>query len=289
MRVLRGAKALITGAANGIGRAIALRLAQEGTDLFLLDIDEHGLAEVVTQAKQLGDVAVIGHRCDVSSPDQVSQANAAMLNVWGELDILVNNAGVCFYGSTLEMTDDQWQRLLAVNLIAPVQFVRELAPVLLSRPESHILNVASMYGLVATNRCSAYHLSKFGMVGFSEALRAEYARRGLGVTALCPGFVTTDLFQSMPNADSGRTQRTPPSWVCTTPERVADKAVRAIRRNSRIALVTPLAHAAYYTRRVAPGLLDLLYHVGRRRSQTRQAEAVSKDSTTVLGSSQQAA
>ena len=122
-----------------------------------------------------------------------------------------------------------------------------------------------MYGLFATNRCSAYHLSKFGMVGFSEALRAEYARCGLGVTALCPGYVTTDLPASMPNANSDRQPRRPPQWACTTPERVAEKAVRAIRRNARVALVTPLAHAAYYARRIAPGLIDTLYHIGRRR------------------------
>ncbi len=286
MRVLRGTNALITGAANGIGRAIALRLAQEGTNLFLLDINEQRLVDTVQQIRQKFNVSVIGHLCDVSSTEQISLANAAMIDRWGQLDILINNAGVCFYGSTLDMTDKQWQQLLAINLLAPVQFVRELAPILLSRPESHILNVASMYGLVATNRCSAYHLSKFGMVGFSEALRAEYARRGLGVTALCPGFVTTDLFQSMPNADSGRTQRTPPSWVCTTPERVADKAVRAMRRNARIALVTPLAHAAYYTRRIAPGLLDLLYHVGRRRLPTT---AFQNDQAAVVSNSQRRA
>lgn len=288
MRVLRETKALVTGAANGIGRAIALRLAREGVDLYLLDIDEQGLAEVVKQAKQAG-VAAIGRRCDVSSERQISQANAALLDRWGELDILVNNAGVCFYGPTLEMTGDQWQRLLAINLLAPVQFVRELTPTLLSRPESHILNVASMYGLVATNRCSAYHLSKFGLVGFSEALRAEYARSGLGVTALCPGFVTTELFQSMPNAASGRTQRTPPRWACTTPERVADKAVRAIQRNARVALVTPLAHAAYYTRRIAPGLVDLLYHIGRRRRPVRPAEAEQTNPETVPFSQRRAA
>jgi short-subunit dehydrogenase len=271
MRVLRGTKALITGAANGIGRAIALRLAREGVDLYLLDIDEQGLAEVVKQAKKAG-VAAIGRRCDVSSARQISQANAAMLDRWGELDILVNNAGVFYYGATLEMTDEQWEQLLAINLLAPIQFVRELTPTLLSRPESHILNVASFYGLVVTNRCSAYHLSKFGLVGFSEALRAEYARSGLGVTALCPGYVTTELFRSMPNAASGRTQRRPPRWASTTPERVADKAVRAIQKNSRIALVTPVAHAAYYTRRIAPGLVDLLYHLGRRHKKHRVVE-----------------
>ncbi len=137
----------------------------------------------------------------------------------------------------------------------------------LGRPEAHILNVCSMYGLFATGGCSAYHLSKFGLVGFSEALRAEYCRRGLGVTALCPGFVTTDLFRSMPDTDSDRPHRTPPSWVCTTPERAAEKAVRAIRRNSRLTLVTPLAHLAYYTRRIAPGLLDTIYRFSRRRAE----------------------
>ena len=288
MRVLRGKKALVTGAASGIGRAIALRLAAEGTDLYLLDIDQQRLAEVVQLASQAG-VDVTGRCCDVSRGDAISQANAALLQRWGQLDILVNNAGVCFYGPTLEMTGDQWQRLLAINLLAPVQFVRELAPTLLSRPESHILNVASMYGLVATNRCSAYHLSKFGLIGFSEALRAEYARRGLGVTALCPGFVTTDLFQSMPNAVAGRTQRTPPRWACTTPDRVAAKAIRAIRSNARIALVTPLAYAVYYTRRIAPGLLDTLYHIGRHRRPSQDAEAGQRPSGVLPSSTQRAA
>ncbi|MEX0818439.1 MAG: SDR family oxidoreductase [Pirellulaceae bacterium] len=288
MRVLRGAKALVTGAANGIGRAIALRLAREGTSLYLLDIDDHGLAAVVKQAEQSG-VAAIGRCCDISSAEEISQANAAMLDCWGQLDVLVNNAGVCFYGPTLDMTDEQWRRLLAINLLAPVQFVRELAPVLLSRPESHILNVASMYGLVATNRCSAYHLSKFGLVGFSEALRAEYARRGLGVTALCPGFVATELFQSMPNEAPGRIPRTPPRWVCTTPERVADKAVRAIRRNTRVALVTPLAHAVYYARRIAPGLLDMLYHIGSHRRPGRIGESTQAHPNTLPCPKQRAA
>lgn len=288
MRVLRGTKALITGAANGIGRAIALRLAREGVDLYLLDIDQQGLTEVVQQTKQAG-VAAIGRYCDLRSAQQISQASAAMLDRWGQLDILVNNAGVFYYGATLDMTDEQWDELLAINLLAPIQFVRELTPTLLARPESHILNVASFYGLVVTNRCAAYHLSKFGMVGFSEALRAEYARTGLGVTALCPGYVTTELFRSMPNAESGRTQRPPPSWACTTPERVADKAVRAIQKNSRVALVTPVAHAAYYTRRIAPGLVDLLYHFGRRRRQDRPAEAAQTDPQTVPLSQRRAA
>lgn len=269
MRVLRGKRALITGAASGIGRAIALRLAREGVALFLIDIDAESLAGVVREATQWG-VDVEGRRCDVSQPRDVSQANAALLDRWGGLDILVNNAGVCFYGPTHEMTAAQWERLLAINLLAPVQFVRELLPPLLAQPEAHIVNVASMYGLVATNRCCAYHTSKFAMVGFSEALRAEYGREGLGVTALCPGFVSTDLFYSMPNVVGQRPARVPPRWVCATPERVADKAVRAIRRNQRLTLVTPLAYFAYYAKRLVPGLLDRLYHIGRNRRVNRK-------------------
>jgi 3-oxoacyl-[acyl-carrier protein] reductase len=271
MRSICGKRALVTGAASGIGRAIALRLARKKADLFLIDIDGEGLAEVTDQARQYG-VQVRGYRCDVADSAQIAAATDAALAEWGAIDILVNNAGVCYYGSTVHMRQDQWRRLLAINLLAPIEFTHRLLPSLLERPEAHVLNVSSMYGFVVTNRCCAYHTSKFGLLGFTEALRAEYGRRGLGVTALCPGFVTTDLFTSMVEPDSPRPVRLPPRWICATPERVAVKAVRAIYRDQRIALVTPLAYLAYYGRWLAPGFVDAVYRLGRRRCvRARQA------------------
>ena len=116
MREIRGKKALVTGAASGIGRAIALRLAQEGVDLFLVDIDEAGLAAVVAEAREAG-VEVIGRRCDVGQPREVSAAVADLLDRWGGVDILVNNAGITYYGRTDEMSAEHWDRLLRMNLL----------------------------------------------------------------------------------------------------------------------------------------------------------------------------
>ena len=193
MRTIKGKSALVTGAASGIGRAIALRLAQEGADLYLLDVDEVGMACVVGEARKLG-VEVIGRYCDVSDPAQIQQATNYILQRWGGVDILVNNAGITYFGETDSMSAEHCEKLLAVNLHAPIHLTRELLPTLLERPEAHVLNVASFFGLIGTRKTALYTSTKFGLVGFGESLRAEYGRRGLGVTTLCPGFVDTQLF-----------------------------------------------------------------------------------------------
>jgi NAD(P)-dependent dehydrogenase (short-subunit alcohol dehydrogenase family) len=264
MKSIRGKRALVTGAASGIGREIALALALEGAHVYLLDVDEEALAEVVRDARVCG-VDAVGVRCDLTQPDEITGALAEMAAAWGGIDILVNNAGVAFYGPTEKMTAAQWDWLLSINLLAPIQITRELLPTLLSRPEAHILNVCSVAGLVAGARTTAYHVSKFGLVGFTEALRAEFGRRGIGVTALCPGPVRTNLYRS---AISGKKRRAvvpdPPAWLSTSPERTAAAAVRAITKNQRFVLLTPLAYVLYNAKRFAPGFLDWMHQLGRR-------------------------
>ena len=133
MQALHGKIALVTGAASGIGRAISLRLAQEGTNLYLLDINSNQLAEVVTAARRMG-VNAAGRQCDVSRiPDIISAVDYG-ISRWGGIDILVNNAGITFYGHTQEMSAEHCERLLAINLHAPLHFTRLLLPSLLSRP-----------------------------------------------------------------------------------------------------------------------------------------------------------
>jgi short-subunit dehydrogenase len=254
MQRIDGKLALITGAASGIGRAIALALAHEGANLFLVDIDQPRLAETAGEARNLG-IHVNAHVCDVSRPAEIHDAVMALLETWGGLDILVNNAGIAYYGPTANMTEEQWERLLAVNLHAPIQLTRELLPALLARSEAHILNMCSIAGLVATPRLAAYHVSKFALVGFSEALRAEYGHRGLGVTALCPGLVRTNIFKSAATAPGKSVPRLP-AWMSTSPEHVAARAVRAIRRTEGLVVVTPMAHLLWRVKRFTPGLLD---------------------------------
>jgi short-subunit dehydrogenase len=263
MKDLRGKYALVTGAASGIGLAVARELARHGVHQILVDIDEAGLRAAVGRVREAG-VQAVPFRCDLSDPAQVSDCVRAALGVWGALDVLVNNAGVAYYGPTDRMTAAQWDWLLQINLLTPIRLTRELLPTLLGRPEAHVLNVCSVAGLVAGRKLAAYHASKFGLVGFSESLRAEYAARGLGVTALCPGLVRTGLFRAAASG-AGKPVREPPRWLSVTPDGVARKAVRAIRTNRGLVLVSPMAHALWALKRVSPALLAFLAGFSRRR------------------------
>jgi short-subunit dehydrogenase len=264
VRNLAGKRALVTGAASGIGRAIALEFARAGTNLVLIDIDESGLTNVVAEARQ-GAVDATAIKCDVAQVEQLRSVVDQLIARWRGVDILVNNAGVTYYGPTADMRPEMWDAILDVNLRAPVRLTSMLLPTLLARPEAHVLNVCSALGLIAMPRVAAYCTSKFGLVGYSEALRAECGRLGLGVTALCPGFVSTNLFANALRPPSKSYAKSPPSWLCTTPERVARAAVKSVRRNRGLVIVEPVARAMLAAKRFAPGLLDLLQSLGRRK------------------------
>lgn len=280
MRTLRDKAALVTGAASGIGRALALQLASEGCDLFLLDVDQVGLVNVVKEVKTLR-VNAIGRHCDVSDPQQIAASAAHIIDRWGGVDLLVNNAGITYYGQTEQMSAEHCERLLAINLNAPIHFTRELLPTMLERPEAHVLNIASFFGLIGTRRLAAYTASKFGLVGFSESLRAEYARAGLGVTAMCPGFVDTNLFSTAPLGADRRQHKAPPRWMLTTPEKIAARAIKAVHRNEAQVVMQPYAKLAHLGKRLLPGLFDWANHLSRKRSKqpTVTADASAKTET----------
>src|SRR5262249_49174939 len=147
-------------------------------------------------------------------------AVAALKTEWGALNILINNAGITFYGPTDTMSEAQWQRIMAVNLLAPIQLFRETLPLLGAADEAHVVDVASMFGVMPWRKAAAYQTSKHGLVGFTAALRVEFQRGHFGITALCPGFVETSLLEG---------QKQAPGFISTTPEVVARKTLRAIR------------------------------------------------------------
>jgi short-subunit dehydrogenase len=275
MKTIRGKRALVTGAAAGIGRAIALALAREGADLCLVDINEEGLLDVAKEIGQLG-CRTLAIPCDVSQPAQIEAATETLLDTWGGLEILVNNAGVLLYGPTHRMSEDQWERMMAINLLAPIHFIRLLMPTLLGQPESHLVTVSSIYGLYATRKTAAYHAAKFGLVGLTESLRAEYSRQGIGVTTVCPGFVQSNLFDSGETSHKKVEMPQPPAWCCTTAERVATKTIRGIRRNQRLVLVGSVAYGAYYLKSLAPWLLDWIQHMRSSRHTAERLERIKR-------------
>jgi 3-oxoacyl-[acyl-carrier protein] reductase len=259
MKVLRGKKALVTGAASGIGRSIALALAREGVDLYLVDIDEVTIDAVAHEARRHG-VEVRTATCDLAQPKQITAVVQSVLAGWGRLNILVNNAGIAHRGPTHEMTADQWDRVLAVNLMAPIQLIRQFLPSLQSN-QAHILNVCSIFGLVSTRKAAAYQTSKFGLVGLSAALRAEYGSSNFGVTALCPGFVRTPMVDEL---DASEAKKLPPEWMFAELDTVAAAAIRAIRRNKGIVVVTPTMRALWLLARLSPAFVDWLNRRGWR-------------------------
>ncbi len=265
MKIIRGKKAVVTGAASGIGRAVALALADEGANLFLIDRDLERLAGVAGEVAERG-VEVMMAVCDLAIPSDVATATTRVRVTWNdELHILANCAGIACYGPFHLQTEETWRQVLAVNLLAPMQIIHELLPALAAADEAHILNVCSVAGLVPSRRLAVYQASKFGLVGFTLALRSDYQRDHFGVTALCPGFVRTPLLSNLKDAEGHRRLPTPPDFLCTTPEAVAAIAIDAMRRDRGLVVVTLFAKLAWWLVRFFPHLLDWINREAWRR------------------------
>lgn len=263
MIAIRGKRALVTGAASGIGRCIALALAREGANLFLTDRDEAGLASVARQAAAKG-VVVESAVCDLADPQAVTAMLSRVTGAGTPLHILVNCAAIAPYVPLHRMRPDEVRQVMAVNLLAPMQITTELLDALLRAEEAHIVNVSSFLGLVPFKRLVAYQTSKFGLSGFTHSLRIDYHRKNFGVTLLCPGFVRTPMIENPIDLDTKRPPSLLPAWLCTTPEKVADKAIAAIKKNKGVVVVTPLARFAWWVMRLSPGLYDWLIREGWR-------------------------
>lgn len=263
MKSIQGKTALVTGAASGIGRAIAFELAAAGAHLCLLDIDEPRLREVSDELREQGAPSVMTLRCDLRDRNDLDAKLDFLLAETGGIDLLVNNAGCAYLGSTVGMSDRQWESLVALNLLAPSHIIRRLLPSMCERGAGHIVNIASVAGLVPFKRVSAYCLTKFGLVGFSESLRIEMAKYGVGVTTVCPGFVRTRLFESVMVSDGSRRARHPKDFLCAAPEAIALRVVKAIRRNQGVVVPGPVAQCLWLMMRMAPNLV--MYGFGARR------------------------
>ena len=264
MKTLQNKTAFVTGAASGIGRELALQLAAAGCRLYLVDRDATGLERLAKEICDSGSEALT-FVCDLASPTEVAAALEDFGSRFDVIDIVVNNAGVAYYGPTEAMSPEQWQWLMNINLLAPIQITTHFLPQLLQRPESHILNMCSIAGLVAGGRFAAYNTSKFGLVGFTESLRAEYGRKGIGVTAICPGPVITNLYESAQSGHGDGKVPVPPAWASASAEKVARLSVDAIRKNRRQVLITPMAHGVSRIKRFVPGLLDWVGQLSRNK------------------------
>src|SRR5664279_5995358 len=199
MTAIRGAAAAVTGAASGIGRALALELAARGCGLALADRDEAGLqavaADIATAQSGTQADKVTLHRVDLGEPNQIEAFAEAALAAHPALNILINNAGVALFGNFTEIDQAQMEWLMNINFWGVVRSTRAFLPQLSQRPEAHIVNLSSIFGIVAPPGQSAYAAAKFAVRGFSESLRHELqmANSPVKLSVVHPGGVATNI------------------------------------------------------------------------------------------------
>src|SRR5689334_23107037 len=195
MTVIRGAAAAVTGAASGIGRALALELAARGCDVALADRDEAGMQAVAAEIAKAGAPKVSLHRVDVAEPGQIEAFSQAAIAAHPGLNILINNAGVALLGQFAEIDQAQMEWLMNINFWGVVHSTRAFLPHLSRQQEAHIVNLSSIFGIIAPPGQTAYSAAKFAVRGFSESLRHELklAKSPVRLSVVHPGGVATSI------------------------------------------------------------------------------------------------
>ena len=251
-----GKRCLVTGAASGIGRATALKLAAQGAELYLTDRDTDGLEVTVADALALG-AKVPEHRAlDISDYDEVASFAADIHARHPAMDVVMNIAGVSAWGTVDQLTHQHWKSMIDINLMGPIHVIETFVPPMLAAGRGgHLVNVSSAAGLVALPWHAAYSASKYGLRGLSEVLRFDLARHRIGVSVVVPGAVKTPLVQTVQivgvDRDDPRVQR----WTnrfsghAVSAEHVADRILSGVRKNRFLIYTSPDIRALYLFKR----------------------------------------
>jgi short-subunit dehydrogenase len=267
MTTIRGAAAAVTGAAGGIGRALALELAARGCDLALADRDEAGLhtvaaeiAKAATTKSQQRKVTV--HRIDVGEPAEIAGFAQAAISAHPGLNIVVNNAGVALLGQFTEIDQAQFDWLMNINFWGVVHSTRAFLPHLARQSAAHIVNLSSIFGIVAPPGQTAYAAAKFAVRGFSESLRHELqmANSPIKLSVVHPGGVATDIARNSRTGTgvSDNTQRVEAierfdKVAKTTPQAAALRIIEGIEKNKPRILIGTDARMIDILQRLRPG------------------------------------
>ena len=231
---LRGARALVTGAAGGLGQYIARALAIEGTNLAVSDLPG---SDVDAVAEQLGGLEVEAQAvpADLSHAEERERLVRDAEEAIGPLDVLVNNAGLEFGGAFTKTTREELEAIVAVNLIAVMDLTWLVLPGMLERRRGHVVNLASLAGKIASVYLASYAATKHGVVGFTHSLRAEYVDQPVSFSAICPTFISQVGMYGRLESEVGEP---PPGLRPEPPERVGEAVVKAIREDRAEVIVS---------------------------------------------------
>lgn len=264
MKSFKNKQVLVTGAASGIGRETALAFADQGAALWLSDLNQEGLDEVAQQIQEQGGRAQT-LVMNVADANAVKAAAEQVHEQIDALDILVNNAGIGSAGRFLDASLDTWKKVMDVNLMGVVHGCQAFLPAMVQRGQGgHVVNTASAAAFLAAPDMPVYAASKFAVLGLSESLRADMAQHKIGVSAICPGIINTDIVRTtiMEGAmGEGDVQDKVVAFYQKrnyTPAQVAQAVLKAVRRNVAVQPVSPEAWGMYWAKRFVPGLLGQL-------------------------------
>lgn len=256
---LTGKWAVVTGAASGIGRETALELGRRGASLAICDVDDAGLESTRKSLEALGR-QVLAERVDVADREGMRSFAARVHETVPAVDLLVNNAGVGLGGGFLDTTLEDWDWIVGINLMGVVHGCHFFLPPMVRRGGGgHVVNISSAAGYLATETLVAYATTKFAVLGLSLGLRQELHRRGIGVTAVCPGLINTPITRtSRLRGDAARPgvrERMIRVYERRGygPERVAQAILKAVARNRAVAPVTVEAWVMWFATRFFPG------------------------------------
>jgi 3-oxoacyl-[acyl-carrier protein] reductase len=196
--ILRGKVAVVTGAGQGIGRGIAVKLAEKGADVVVSDIKAQTARQTAKEVKALGG-RTLAVEVDVAQRSQVENMVTNVVAELGKIDILVNNAGIARSATLLKLTDEAWDQVLDVNLKGIFYATQAVAPHMMEARYGKIINISSIYGRTGAVGDSNYVASKAGIVGFTKSVARELARHNINVNAILPGMVDTPLLQGIPD------------------------------------------------------------------------------------------
>lgn len=254
---LKDKVALLTGAGSGIGRHTAYALAKEGCHLALVDFNEENLAETAAEAAKLG-VQVSQHPLDVTDETALAALPKDYFEQHEHIDILINNAGIATGGTFEETSEENFNRVMAVNFHAVVQLTRLFLPHMKNRPEGRLVYISSLFGLITPPEQTAYSASKFAVRGFANSLRFELEDTPVGVTVVHPGGVSTNIAdaattpEGVSKAEIEERREKLKKLLKMPPAKAGRIIVRGIRRNRARVLVGSDAKAGAFLERLLP-------------------------------------